>query len=164
MKRFILWEYGNADGTRFIVMICIGGLNFVFYADIGGFYARLEANNDRLKKSVTFLQQCQCGTKSPRNADGCGCGAETDGLRKHKCAKRSAGKCRTFVIPFQTACVCLCFVFFGVVQRVDAVTAVDISNFAGNARCQIRKQESRGVAHFFGGYVAAERIVRGDVA
>ena len=56
------------------------------------------------------------------------------------------------------------FFFFGVVQRIDAVAAVDISDFAGDARGEIREQEGGGVAHFFDGYVAAERVVRSHMA
>lgn len=49
-------------------------------------------------------------------------------------------------------------------QGIDAVTAVNISDFAGNAGRQVGQQEGGGIADFFDGNVAAEGIVGGDVS
>jgi len=48
-------------------------------------------------------------------------------------------------------------------QGVDAVTAVHIGDFAGDAGGEVGQQEGGGVADFFDGYVAAERVLVGDV-
>ena len=48
-------------------------------------------------------------------------------------------------------------------QGVDAVAAVHIGDFAGDAGGEVGQQEGGGVADFFDGYVAAERVLVGDV-
>ena len=56
-----------------------------------------------------------------------------------------------------------CLVLF-VVQRVDAVTAVNVGNLAGNAGSEVGQEEGGGVADFFSGNVAAQWVVGSDVA
>ena len=56
-----------------------------------------------------------------------------------------------------------CLVLF-VVQRVDAVTAVNVGNLAGDAGSEVGQQEGGCVADFFGGNVAAQWVVGSDVA
>ncbi len=50
------------------------------------------------------------------------------------------------------------------VERVDAVAAVHIGDFAGDAGGQIGEQEGGGGADFVGGYVAAQRVLFGNVS
>lgn len=49
-------------------------------------------------------------------------------------------------------------------QGIDAVTAVNISDFAGNAGRQVGQQEGGSIPDFFDGNVAAQRVVGGDVS
>ena len=48
-------------------------------------------------------------------------------------------------------------------EGVDAVSAVDVGDFAGDAGGEVGEQEGGGIAHFFDGYVAAEGVLVGDV-
>ena len=48
-------------------------------------------------------------------------------------------------------------------EGVDAVSAVDVGDFAGDAGGEVGEQEGGGIAHFFDGYVAAEGVLVGNV-
>ena len=51
-----------------------------------------------------------------------------------------------------------------VVQCVDAVTAVNVRNLAGDAGSEVGQQEGGCIADFFSGNVAAQWVVGSDVA